>query len=143
MLYPDKEESCFSVLDKSNYFGWNNFLCTFDSEGNVDYKFGLSNQNGIFSLWKRSQLIWRPTSSTKGSLRSARLGIQADGRLAIYWGPRLIFVWRSDCFDYSAAKLVLTSDGNVQELNDAGAIVWTIVWTLFFSQIRSFDYVDP
>jgi hypothetical protein len=57
--YPELEDSFVSVLDKDGRLSWNEYICTFDSEGNVEYKFGLRS-DGLFGLWKLGYLIWRP-----------------------------------------------------------------------------------
>ena len=50
--YPFVPDTCRSVLKKSKRLTWKEFLCTYDSEGNVEYKFGLSEDVGLLGLWK-------------------------------------------------------------------------------------------
>jgi hypothetical protein len=125
--YPLVEDSCTSVLRKDERLGWKDYLCTYDQHGDVDYKFGLNHDVGLFGLWKGSSLIWRP--SHQGTwLRGDYLHFQDDGHLSLYrdTSPKT-YLWTSgDCIDYTAEKLVLTSDGDVQELNHAGAVVWSL-----------------
>jgi hypothetical protein len=125
--YPDAEASCVSVLGKGYRMGWNEYICTFDSEGNIDYKFGLS-KDGLLGLWKGSILIWRPGGGDH--LRGEKLGL-INGTFKLFSYDYKFdedTLWTPDrCYDGTANKVVLTSDGDVQELNDAGAIVWTLL----------------
>jgi hypothetical protein len=123
--YPDVEASCVSVLEKDGRLSWNEYICTFDSEGNIDYKFGLS-KDGLFGLWRGSFLIWRPGG--EGHLRGEYLDIQG-GFLVLYnYDPHINqHIWRPGCYDLPSSKVVLTSEGDVQELNDAGAITWNLL----------------
>jgi hypothetical protein len=124
--YPNIEDFCVSVLDRDVRLSWKEYLCSFDSEGKIAYKFGLSRDAGLLGLWKGSTLIWRPTG---GNLRGDYLHFQDDGHLTLYKDTQpKQYIWTSDdCIDFTANKLVLTSDGDVQELNYAGAIVWTLL----------------
>jgi hypothetical protein len=129
--YPELEDSCVSVLDKDGRVSWNEYICTFDSEGNIDYKFGLS-KDGLFGLWKSGLgLIWRPGGGDQ--LRGEYISIK-DGSFKLHnYESHTPPIWSPDgCYDGTVNKVVLTSDGDVQELNDAGAIVGTLLG----SQIR-------
>eukprot|EP00339_Tiarina_fusa_P001120 CAMPEP_0117003574 /NCGR_PEP_ID=MMETSP0472-20121206/4843_1 /TAXON_ID=693140 ORGANISM="Tiarina fusus, Strain LIS" /NCGR_SAMPLE_ID=MMETSP0472 /ASSEMBLY_ACC=CAM_ASM_000603 /LENGTH=560 /DNA_ID=CAMNT_0004704257 /DNA_START=125 /DNA_END=1807 /DNA_ORIENTATION=- len=125
--YPLVENSCTPVLHKDERLGWKEFLCTYDENGEVEYRFGLNHDVGLFGLWKGSSLIWRPSGSGTW-LRADYLHFQDDGHLSLYrdTSPKT-YLWTSgDCIDFTAEKLVFTSDGDVQELNYDGAIVWSL-----------------
>jgi hypothetical protein len=80
--YPDAEDSCVSVLDKDGRLSWNEHICTFDSEGNIEYKFGLS-KDGLLGLWKLGLgLNWRPAGG--GHLRGEYMDIKYGLLLLLY-----------------------------------------------------------
>jgi hypothetical protein len=123
--FPETPDTCISALYRNQRMSWKTYLCSVDEEGHTAYKFGLNEAGGLFGLWKGSQLIWRPTG---GNLKGDYLHFQNDGHLTLYRDrkPKRI-IWKSDCIDYTASKLVLTSEGDVQELKHNGAIVWTLM----------------
>jgi hypothetical protein len=124
--FPATPDTCISALYRNQRMSWKTYLCTFNEDGHIAYKFGLNEAGGLFGLWKGSQLIWRPTG---GNLKGDYFHFQDDGHLTLYRDTKpKRFLWKSDdCIDYTASKLVLTSDGDVQELNHNGAIVWTLM----------------
>jgi hypothetical protein len=145
--YPDIRDRCFSVLEINQRLTWKEFLCTFNEDGSIAYKFGLNRDMGVLGLWKGSSLIWRPTSRSGGWARGDYLHFQNDGHLTLYKDtqPKKTYIWTSDdCIDFTAEKLTLTSDGDVLELNSFG----TIVWSLHGSEIKTLEdlsavVVDP
>ena len=122
--YPETPDSCVTTLKKDERLGWQDYVCQYDSDGNVSFKFGLS-EDGLLGLWRDSQLLWRPSG---GNLRGDYLHFQDDGHLTLYrdTSPK-IYKWTSDdCIDFTATKLTLTSDGDVAETNESGAVVWIL-----------------
>jgi hypothetical protein len=122
--YPDTPDSCISTLSKHHRLSWQDYVCQYDSEGKVSFKFGLS-EDGLLGLWRDGELIWRPSG---GNLRGDYLHFQDDGHLTLYRDttPKT-YKWTSDdCIDYTASKLTLSGDGDVMETNESGAIVWTL-----------------
>jgi hypothetical protein len=123
--YPDTPDSCVTTLKKDHRLSWKDYVCQYDSEGDVSFKFGLS-EDGLLGLWRYSQLIWRPSG---GNLRGDYLHFQDDGHLTLYrdTSPNKMYEWTSDdCTTPAASKLTLTGDGDVIEMNDLGGIVWTL-----------------
>ena len=127
--YPHVSDECVSILEKNQRLSWKEFLCTFNQDGSIAYKFGLSRDMGVLGLWKGSSLIWRPTSRSGDWARGDYLHFQNDGHLTLYKESKQLrtYIWSSnDCIDYTATKLVLTSDGDVVQINYFGSIVWSL-----------------
>jgi hypothetical protein len=123
--YPDTPDTCLTSLAIDTRISWQEYVCQYDSDGKVSFKFGLS-EDGLLGLWRYSQLIWRPSG---GNLRGDYLHFQNDGHLTLYRDttPKKTFKWTSDdCIDFTASKLTLTGDGDVMETNESGATVWIL-----------------
>ena len=93
---------------------------------------------GSLGLYRYGQLVYRPKSSD-GWVRGDYLHLQEDGHLTLYRDrvrtkPKK---WTTDCIDDTSTKLVMTTDGDVQQLNEQGMIVWTLLG----SQASDFDVV--
>lgn len=141
--HPDLKETCYSALKKNDRITWKEYLCLYDNHGQVKYKYGLD-ETGLLGLWQYDRLIYRPKG---GMLRGDYFHIQDDGHLTLYKLGRgnrpKKYVWTSDnCIDDTVTKLVLTSDGDVQELNEQGAIVWTLLGSQWDETFNGYDARD-
>jgi hypothetical protein len=83
---------------------------------------------GSLGLYRYGQLVYRPKRSG-GWVRGDYLRLQNDGHLTLYRDrvrtkPK---TWTTGCIDKTSTKLVMTTDGDVQQLNERGTIVWTLL----------------
>jgi len=84
---------------------------------------------GSLGLYRYGDLVYRPKGNSW--IRGDYLHFQNDGHLTVYkqkpyWRAKRM-QWTSDCIAPTAEKMVMTTDGDVQILNEAGAIVWTLL----------------
>ena len=135
--YPNLKETCYDTLETNTRITWNEYLCLYDNLGQVKYKYGLD-ATGLLGLWLYGRLVYRPKGDTW--LRGDYFHFQDDGHLTLYEYDRFYkqkkvtldkqkkILWTSDgCIDTTATKMVMTSDGDVQELNEQGGIVWSLL----------------
>ena len=130
--YPDLEPLCYSSWTPGQRVSWKEFLCVYDSNGNIKYKYGLD-ETGSLGLYYYDDLVYRPADDPEW-IRGDYLHFQDDGHLTLYkiMPARLGFrgnkkyIWTSECIDSIAIKMVMTSDGDVQKLTKT-SLVWSLM----------------
>mmetsp|Transcript_29082 Transcript_29082/g.54650 ORF Transcript_29082/g.54650 Transcript_29082/m.54650 type:complete len:327 (-) Transcript_29082:356-1336(-) len=128
VCYPELGPMCHSVLYNDQRISWDEYLCTYDADGEIEFQYGMD-ITGSLGLYRYGDLVYRPKGNSW--IRGDYLHFQNDGHLTVYkqkpyWRAKRM-QWTSDCIAPTAEKMVMTTDGDVQILNEAGAIVWTLL----------------
>ena len=119
--YPDQQVHCIDVFPKKTRISWKEYLCDYDSEGNVASQFGL-NDHGKLHLLRDGAQVWHA-----GNKRGDYLHLQSDGHLTLYrdTSPKKTYTWASRCRDSSVEKITI-ADGDVHEFDDDGSVIWAV-----------------
>mmetsp|Transcript_52838 Transcript_52838/g.152327 ORF Transcript_52838/g.152327 Transcript_52838/m.152327 type:complete len:112 (+) Transcript_52838:316-651(+) len=85
---------------------------------------------GSLGLYRYGQLVYRP-KSPDGWIRAQYLHFQDDGHLTLYtqrYDTQLkSMLWTTSCVAQSAHKLVMTTDGDVLQLDREGRTIWSLL----------------
>jgi hypothetical protein len=116
--YPNQEESCVPVLEKSMRLSWKEYLCDFNSIGKAITKFGLDGQ-GYLKLIHFDTVVWHP-----GNRRGEYLHFQRDGHLTLYTTNPLVYSFETGC--YGPSSKITIADGDVHQFDDQGQVLWSV-----------------
>ena len=130
--YPDLEDTCYSSWIPGQRVSWKEYLCVYDNNGDIEYKYGLD-ETGSLGLYYYDALVYRPADDPEW-IRGDYLHFQDDGHLTLYkimpahlgFRGNKKYIWTSECIDSIAVKMVMTSDGDVQKLTKT-SLVWSLM----------------